>query len=70
MKGQSNIAAKCLKSYNVIASLSYGIRIINKQECLMGVLRDKTIFYVTHQVEFLPAADLILVCFKPLTAIV
>lgn len=27
----------------------------------MGVLRDKTIFYVTHQVEFLPAADLILV---------
>ncbi|CAO2835203.1 unnamed protein product [Amaranthus hypochondriacus] len=31
------------------------------QECLMGVLRDKTIFYVTHQVEFLPAADLILV---------
>ncbi|XP_021755171.1 putative ABC transporter C family member 15 isoform X3 [Chenopodium quinoa] len=31
------------------------------QECLMEVLRDKTIFYVTHQVEFLPAADLILV---------
>ncbi|KAK9742712.1 hypothetical protein RND81_03G192700 [Saponaria officinalis] len=31
------------------------------QECLMGVLRDKTILYVTHQVEFLPAADLILV---------
>ncbi|XP_021756470.1 putative ABC transporter C family member 15 [Chenopodium quinoa] len=31
------------------------------QECLMEVLGDKTIFYVTHQVEFLPAADLILV---------
>ncbi|XP_074263121.1 putative ABC transporter C family member 15 [Silene latifolia] len=31
------------------------------QECLMGVLRDKTILYVTHQVEFLPAADHILV---------
>ncbi|KAK4397115.1 ABC transporter C family member 9 [Sesamum angolense] len=30
------------------------------QDCLMGVLKDKTILYVTHQVEFLPAADLIL----------
>ncbi|MCL7023890.1 hypothetical protein MKW94_028354, partial [Papaver nudicaule] len=30
------------------------------QECLMGILSDKTILYVTHQVEFLPAADLIL----------
>ncbi|KAK9273328.1 hypothetical protein L1049_018137 [Liquidambar formosana] len=31
------------------------------EECLMGILKDKTIIYVTHQVEFLPAADLILV---------
>ncbi|CAL9753208.1 unnamed protein product [Musa acuminata subsp. burmannicoides] len=31
------------------------------KECLMGTLRDKTILYVTHQVEFLPVADLILV---------
>ncbi|XP_024018043.1 putative ABC transporter C family member 15 [Morus notabilis] len=31
------------------------------KECLMGLLRDKTILFVTHQVEFLPAADLILV---------
>ncbi|KAJ4825851.1 ATP-binding cassette, sub-C (CFTR MRP), member 9 [Turnera subulata] len=31
------------------------------QECLMGILKEKTILYVTHQVEFLPAADLILV---------
>ncbi|CAK7349265.1 unnamed protein product [Dovyalis caffra] len=31
------------------------------QECLMGILKDKTILYVTHQVEFLPAADIILV---------
>lgn len=31
------------------------------QDCLMGILRDKTIIYVTHQVEFVPAADLILV---------
>ncbi|XP_050237318.1 putative ABC transporter C family member 15 [Mercurialis annua] len=31
------------------------------QECLTGILKDKTILYVTHQVEFLPAADLILV---------
>ncbi|XP_022684326.1 putative ABC transporter C family member 15 isoform X2 [Setaria italica] len=31
------------------------------KDCLMGLLKDKTIIYVTHQVEFLPAADLILV---------
>ncbi|KAF7825946.1 putative ABC transporter C family member 15 [Senna tora] len=31
------------------------------KECLMGILREKTILYVTHQVEFLPAADQILV---------
>uniref|UniRef100_A0A7N0TIL3 ABC-type xenobiotic transporter n=1 Tax=Kalanchoe fedtschenkoi TaxID=63787 RepID=A0A7N0TIL3_KALFE len=31
------------------------------QDCLMGILKEKTILYVTHQVEFLPAADLILV---------
>ncbi|XP_062103749.1 ABC transporter C family member 9-like [Humulus lupulus] len=30
-------------------------------DCLMGILREKTILFVTHQVEFLPAADLILV---------
>ncbi|XP_042484429.1 putative ABC transporter C family member 15 isoform X1 [Macadamia integrifolia] len=31
------------------------------ENCLMGILKDKSILYVTHQVEFLPAADLILV---------
>lgn len=31
------------------------------EECLMGILKEKTILFVTHQVEFLPAADLILV---------
>ncbi|CAN6477712.1 unnamed protein product [Victoria cruziana] len=31
------------------------------QECLLGFLSSKTVLYVTHQVEFLPAADLILV---------
>ncbi|KAI8552989.1 hypothetical protein RHMOL_Rhmol06G0310300 [Rhododendron molle] len=31
------------------------------QECLLGLLDSKTVIYVTHQVEFLPAADLILV---------
>ncbi|XP_023535621.1 ABC transporter C family member 3-like [Cucurbita pepo subsp. pepo] len=31
------------------------------KECLLGVLNSKTVIYVTHQVEFLPAADLILV---------
>jgi hypothetical protein len=30
----------------------------------MGILKDKTVLYVTHQVEFLPAADLILVSVK------
>ncbi|CAL9134066.1 unnamed protein product [Musa acuminata var. zebrina] len=27
------------------------------KDCLMGVLRDKTVLYVIHQVEFLPVAD-------------
>ncbi|KAI4294947.1 hypothetical protein MLD38_040782 [Melastoma candidum] len=31
------------------------------KECLLGLLSTKTVIYVTHQVEFLPAADLILV---------
>lgn len=31
------------------------------QECLLGILSTKTILYVTHQVDFLPTADLILV---------
>ncbi|CAH9131097.1 unnamed protein product [Cuscuta epithymum] len=30
-------------------------------ECIMRLLKSKTVVYVTHQVEFLPAADLILV---------
>ncbi|KAL6558752.1 Canalicular multispecific organic anion transporter 2 [Orobanche minor] len=30
-------------------------------ECIMGLLVSKTVIFVTHQVEFLPAADLILV---------
>ncbi|KAI3979585.1 hypothetical protein MKX01_001777 [Papaver californicum] len=30
-------------------------------ECLLGLLSSKTVIYVTHQVEFLPSADLILV---------
>lgn len=31
------------------------------QECIMKLLHGKTVIFVTHQVEFLPAADLILV---------
>ncbi|KAF7824758.1 ABC transporter C family member 3-like isoform X1 [Senna tora] len=31
------------------------------KECLLGLLSSKTVIYVTHQVEFLPAANLILV---------
>lgn len=33
----------------------------------MGILKDKTVLYVTHQVEFLPAADLILVSVEKYT---
>ncbi|XP_018439514.1 ABC transporter C family member 6 isoform X2 [Raphanus sativus] len=31
------------------------------KEVILGILKDKTVLYVTHQVEFLPEADLILV---------
>ncbi|KAL2322779.1 hypothetical protein Fmac_027158 [Flemingia macrophylla] len=31
------------------------------KECLLGLLKSKTVIYITHQVEFLPDADLILV---------
>ncbi|MFS7985506.1 putative ABC-type xenobiotic transporter [Helianthus anomalus] len=31
------------------------------KECVLGFLKSKTIIYVTHQVEFLPPADLVLV---------
>ncbi|KAK8967570.1 ABC transporter C family member 3 [Platanthera guangdongensis] len=31
------------------------------KECLLGILASKTVIYVTHQIEFLPSADLILV---------
>ncbi|XP_076916141.1 LOW QUALITY PROTEIN: ABC transporter C family member 3-like [Bidens hawaiensis] len=31
------------------------------KECVLGFLESKTVIYVTHQVEFLPAADLVLV---------
>ncbi|KAJ4754875.1 ABC subfamily C transporter [Rhynchospora pubera] len=31
------------------------------KECILGLLASKTVIYVTHQVEFLPTADLILV---------
>lgn len=30
-------------------------------ECILGLLGSKTVIYVTHQVEFLPAADIIVV---------
>ncbi|CAN6284680.1 unnamed protein product, partial [Urochloa humidicola] len=31
------------------------------KECLLGDLASKTVVYITHQIEFLPSADLILV---------
>ena len=30
---------------------------------MLSELADKTVIFVTHKVEFLPAADMILVCF-------
>ncbi|XVE80503.1 hypothetical protein DITRI_Ditri14bG0145100 [Diplodiscus trichospermus] len=34
------------------------------KEVLLGILSSKTVVYVTHQVEFLPAADLIIVSYS------
>uniref|UniRef100_A0A452ZEM9 ABC transporter C family member 3 n=1 Tax=Aegilops tauschii subsp. strangulata TaxID=200361 RepID=A0A452ZEM9_AEGTS len=34
------------------------------KECLLGFLASKTVVYVTHHVEFLPSADVIMVCWK------
>ncbi|QHO18811.1 hypothetical protein HN51_061541 [Arachis hypogaea] len=31
------------------------------KECILGLLQTKTVIYITHQIEFLPDADLILV---------
>lgn len=31
------------------------------QECVLGVMAAKTVIYVTHQIEFLPPADIIVV---------
>jgi hypothetical protein len=36
------------------------------QECILGMLASKTVVYVTHQMEFLPVADLILVSLSSL----
>ncbi|XP_062103151.1 probable non-intrinsic ABC protein 5 [Humulus lupulus] len=44
------------------------------RECILGLLSSKTIIYVTHQIEFLPIADLILkihfslICLKSASA--
>lgn len=31
------------------------------QKCLSGLLADKTVVYVTHQLEFIDSSDLVLV---------
>jgi ABC-type multidrug transport system fused ATPase/permease subunit len=36
------------------------------RECILGMLASKTVVYVTHQMEFLPVADLILVSLSSL----
>lgn len=43
--------------------IDYGLKFINMamQEYILTALEDKTVVFVTHQVEFLPSADLILV---------
>lgn len=47
--------------YRAFLNLKLGFCLFFLQECLLGLLGSKTVIYVTHQVEFLPAADLILV---------
>ena len=53
--------------YNIISFVHFEFRdnitegFCHLQECLLGALGSKTVVYVTHQIEFLPAADLILV---------
>lgn len=34
------------------------------QKCLMQLLHNKTVVYVTHQLEFLDASDLVLVSYS------
>ncbi|KAK4778518.1 hypothetical protein SAY86_006046 [Trapa natans] len=43
------------------SSSSLTLKDINLKECLLDLLSTKTVIYVTHQVEFLPSANLILV---------
>lgn len=49
----------CLQTVSIMAALISCV-----QECLMNLLSCKTVIYCTHQLEFLHAADLILVNFN------
>lgn len=53
--------------FSIVLQFSMGsyISTITKssmQECIRGALKEKTVILVTHQVDFLHNADLILVC--------
>jgi hypothetical protein len=50
-----------MPSFNKCISHKLYLFNFGRQEVLLGLLSSKTVIYVTHQVEFLPAADLILV---------
>ena len=54
--------------HNYIGESMKNSLIIVLQECLLGLLGSKTIIYVTHQVEFLPAADIIVVSYSHLVS--
>ncbi|CAL5032421.1 unnamed protein product [Urochloa decumbens] len=51
----------CLRFFGQSRAYPNEIKNSILKDCVMGILEDKTVLYVTHQVEFLPAADLILV---------
>ncbi|KAG4909186.1 hypothetical protein JHK87_055302 [Glycine soja] len=56
MRNDQGISSNCSSHVNIIMMVvGWGT------ECLLGLLKSKTVIYITHQVEFLPNADLILV---------
>ncbi|KAK1575954.1 hypothetical protein Q3G72_009703 [Acer saccharum] len=55
------IAHAIWKSLAINAVIAGTSLFLSHLKCLMGLLSEKTVFYATHQLEFLGAADLVLV---------
>ncbi|KAM0824195.1 hypothetical protein ACQ4PT_070390 [Festuca glaucescens] len=52
----------CLEELpDAVTKLPRGTTDVSIEECLLGFLASKTVVYVTHHVEFLPSADVIMV---------